>query len=345
MTNRLRLSAEWEPQEAVLISWPHKDTDWRGMLHWAQRTFADLAQAITRRADLIIVTPDASLPLGVLDPDTLSRCSCVEVPTDDTWARDFGVITTIGPDGKPIANDFQFNGWGLKFASSRDNLINSRLVELGLIDPSAYANRLSFVLEGGSIESDGEGTLLTTSECLLSPNRNGGMTKEQIESELRECFGCQKVIWLDHGFLQGDDTDSHVDTLARFMPGHAIAYSACDDPDDTHYAELKAMEEELKQATDCQGRPYRLVPLHIPSPIYSISDGERLPGTYANLLIINGVILMPTYGDEKWDKANADILAHEFPDYEVVCVNCRALIEQHGSLHCVTMQLPPGLLK
>ncbi|MDE7376834.1 MAG: agmatine deiminase family protein [Muribaculaceae bacterium] len=343
--NRLRLPAEWEPQAAVLLSWPHEDTDWRDMLHWAQSTFVGLVQAIAPRAEVIIVAPDVSVPLSQIPEETLRRCRCIQMPTDDTWARDFGVITTIGPDGKPIANDFQFNGWGLKFASSHDNLINSRLVECGAIDKSTYANRLSFVLEGGSIESDGEGTLLTTSECLLSPNRNGGMSKVQIDSELREYFGSEKVIWLDHGFLQGDDTDSHVDTLARFMPGHAIAYSSCDDPDDIHYEALRAMEAELRHATDCQGRPYRLVPLHIPSPIRSIAGGDRLPGTYANLLIINGAILMPTYGDAVWDKANADILAREFPDYEVVCVDCRALIEQHGSLHCVTMQLPAGLIK
>lgn len=343
--NKLRLPAEWEPQAAVLLSWPHEDTDWCDMLHWAQTTFVGLVQAIVPKAEVIIVAPNVSVPLSQIPEEALRRCRCIEMPTDDTWARDFGMITTIGPDGSPIANDFQFNGWGLKFASSRDNLINRRLVECGVVDKSVYSNHLSFVLEGGSIESDGEGTLMTTSECLLSLNRNGGMTKEQIERELCECFGCQKVIWLDHGFLQGDDTDSHVDTLARFMPGHAIAYSACDDPNDIHYEALRAMEAELKQATDCQGRPYRLVPLHIPSPIYSIAGGDRLPGTYANLLIINGAILMPTYGDKVWDKANADILAREFPDYEVVCVDCRALIEQHGSLHCVTMQLPHGLIK
>lgn len=343
--NDVRLPAEWEPQGAVLLSWPHEGTDWRDMLHWAQSTFIALAQAIAPRAEVVIVAPDVTVPLSQLPEETRSRCRFFEMETDDTWARDFGMICTIGSDGQPIANDFQFNGWGLKFASSHDNLINSRLVECGAIDKSAYANRLSFVLEGGSIESDGEGALMTTSECLLSPNRNGGMTKEQIESELRKCFGCQKVIWLDHGFLEGDDTDSHVDTLARFMPGHAIVYSACTDPVDIHFEALKAMEDELKQATDSQGRPYRLVPLHIPSPIYSIAGGDRLPGTYANLLIINGAILMPTYGDKVWDKANADIIAREFPDYEVVCVDCRALIEQHGSLHCVTMQLPPGLLK
>lgn len=338
--NSVRLPAEWEPQAAVLLSWPHEGTDWRDMLHWAQSTFVSIAQAISKRADVIIVAPDVSVPQAQLPEETLSRCRFYEVETDDTWARDFGMICTIGSDGKPIANDFQFNGWGLKFPACHDNLINRHLMEHSSAN---YANRLSFVLEGGSIESDGEGTLLTTSECLLSPNRNGGMNKEQIETELRECFGIDKVIWLNHGFLQGDDTDSHVDTLARFMPGHAIAYSACDDPNDMHFEALRAMEAELKQATDSQGRPYRLVPLHIPAPIYSIAGGDRLPGTYANILIINGAILMPTYGDMVWDKANAEILAREFPDYEVVCVDCRALIEQHGSLHCVTMQLPKGL--
>lgn len=345
-SNIFRLPAEWEPNEYVILSWPHEGTDWAYLLDEVVHCYIELAKAITRHARLIIVAPDVSLVAnalkGYVDP---AKVVFVEISTNDTWARDFGMLCTVASDGRVRINDFKFNGWGLKFASDRDNLITRRMMEKGLkSDKAEYANRLNFVLEGGSIDVDGEGTLMTTSNCLLSPNRNGASSKEEIETVLKDAFGCTRVLWVDHGNLEGDDTDSHIDTLARFLPGNMIAYSACDRDDDSHYYELKLMEEQLGGFRTPEGHPYTLVPLPIPEAIYDESR-ERLPATYANFLIINDAVLLPMYGDGKYDTMAVEALKAAMPNHEIVTVNCLALIQQHGSLHCVTMQVPPGALK
>ena len=257
--------------------------------------------------------------------------------TNDTWARDHGPITLIDPDGRPLLFDFKFNGWGLKFAADKDNLITRRTLEAGLLQ-GTYVNRLNFALEGGSIESDGRGTLLTTSECLLSPNRNGQMNRAEIEAYLKEQFNLRQVLWLDHGYLAGDDTDSHVDTLARLCPDDTIAYVRCTDTADEHYEALHLMEEQLKTFRTPEGKPYRLLPLPMADAI--VEDGERLPATYANFLVMNGAVLYPTYNQPANDAQAAQVLQKAFPGREVVGIDCRALIRQHGSLHCVTMQYP-----
>lgn len=264
----------------------------------------------------------------------------MQCPTNDTWARDHGAITLIGAEG-PILLDFKFNGWGLKFASDKDNLITRRLVEAEALH-GTYENRLGFVLEGGSIESDGRGTLLTTSECLLSPNRNGQMTQAEIEDYLRRTFHVQQVLWLDHGYLAGDDTDSHIDTLARLCPDDTIVYVQCTDEQDEHYDALHQMEEQLKTFRTLAGKPYRLLPLPMADAV--VEDGERLPATYANFLVVNGAVLYPTYAQPDNDRRAAEVLSQAFPGYEIVGIDCRALICQHGSLHCVTMQYPVGVL-
>ena len=233
--------------------------------------------------------------------------------------------------------DFTFNGWGLKFASDKDNQITRRLVKDGHLQ-GAYTNRLGFVLEGGSIESDGRGTLLTTSECLLSPNRNGEMSREEIEAYLRDVFRVRQVLWLEYGYLAGDDTDSHVDTLARLCPDDTIAYVRCTDPQDEHYPALHRMEEQLKTFRTPDGKPYRLLPLPWPDAI--VEDGERLPATYANFLILNDAVLYPTYAQPDLDEEGARAIGMAFPGREVVGIDCRSVIVQHGSLHCCTMQYP-----
>ncbi len=344
--NSYRLPAEWEPNEYVLLSWPHQGSDWAYMLDEVEHCYIQIAKAISRYARLIIVAPDVSAVANALKGfvDT-KRVTFVEIPTNDTWARDFGMLCTVASDGSVRINDFKFNGWGLKFAACEDNLITRRLLDKGLgAENAEYVNRLNFVLEGGSIDVDGEGTLLTTSHCLLSPNRNGASTKEEIEAVLKEALGCRRVLWVDHGDLEGDDTDSHIDTLARFLPGQIIAYSACDRPDDCHYGELKKMEEELARFTTAEDKPYRMVDLPIPNAIYD-EEGARLPATYANFLLINGAVIVPVYGDAYYDKLAMEKIKAAMPLYDIVGVDCRALIKQHGSLHCVTMQIPAGTLK
>lgn len=339
------LPAEWEECEAVLLSWPHEATDWAYMLDQVTICFSEIVKAISKYAKVVIVAPDTSAVAGALkglvSPE---RLVFIETPTNDTWARDFGMITTRSADGRIRINDFVFNGWGLKFHSCFDNQVTRNMMRSVAVNPEAsYANCLDFVLEGGSIDVDGRGSLLTTSECLLSPNRNAALSKADIESVLKERLGCTRILWLDHGYLQGDDTDSHIDTLARFVSPHAIAYSSCDRPYDDHYPALKAMEAQLKEFSDCDGQRYELFPLPIPNAIFD-ENGERLPATYANFMIVNGAVLLPVYGDEFYDSKAIDTIKAAMPLYDIVPIDCRPLIRQHGSLHCVTMQLPKGVL-
>lgn len=336
--NSLRLPAEWEPQQAVLISWPHQDTDWAYMLDEVHQCYIDLAHAIARFASLIVIAPDTQLPRRFLSDIDENRIAYLDVPTNDTWTRDYGAMTTLARDGSPVYNDFCFNGWGMKFAADMDNLVTRHMVFAGLLS-GKYRNRLGFVLEGGSVESDGRGTILTTLGCLMSPNRNGGMTRRQIGHHLKNVFGASKILWLKHGAIEGDDTDGHIDTLARLCPHNTILYVGCDDPSDSHYDELRAMRHDLQAFRTSEGLPFNLVELPLPDPVYD-EDGQRLPATYANFLIINDGVLLPVYGQPKKDYLASQILKIVFPDHEIVPVNCSALIRQHGSLHCATMQFP-----
>ena len=336
------LPAEWHQQSGVQLTWPHVNTDWAYILDEVEHCFIEIAKEIAKRELLLIVTPNPEeVNQKIANIVNMENVRFFECDTNDTWARDHGAITMIQEE-KPLLLDFTFNGWGLKFASNFDNLITRNLVNAKAIH-GEYANCLSFVLEGGSIESDGKGTLLTTSECLLSPNRNGQMNKADIELYLRSIFHVQQVLWLDHGYLAGDDTDSHIDTLARLCPNDTIAYVECNNKDDEHYDALLAMKNQLAEFRTLDGRPYRLLALPMADKI--IFDDERLPATYANFLIINGAVLYPTYQQPENDKKAAEVLKQAFPDYEIVGIDCFALIKQHGSLHCVTMQFPNGVIK
>ncbi len=339
--NKMTLPAEWAPQSGIQLTWPHARTDWAYMLEEVQECFTRIAIEIAQRETLLIVTPEPeAVRRQIADKVRMENVRFALCDTNDTWARDHGAITLTGKSA-PTLLDFKFNGWGLKFASDKDNLITRHLAEDGHLHGN-YVNRLGFVLEGGSIESDGQGTLLTTSECLLSPNRNGEMTRGEIENYLRDVFRVRQVLWLEHGYLAGDDTDSHIDTLARLCPDHTIAYVKCTAPDDEHYEALRLMEEQLKTFRTLEGKPYRLLPLPWPDAI--VEDGERLPATSANFLVMNGAVLYPTYNQPENDRRAAAVLRQAFPDREIVGIDCRALIRQHGSLHCVTMQYPIGVL-
>ncbi len=244
--------------------------------------------------------------------------------------------------GKPRLSDFRFNGWGLKFAANHDNQATQRLAATGLLS-APVENRQNFVLEGGSIESDGKGTILTTSHCLLAPNRNSTMNRIEIERYLKDCFGANHILWLDNGSLAGDDTDSHVDTLARLAPGDTIIYTGCQNPDDEHYNDLMCMADQLRGFRTRQGLPYHLIELPLPDPVFD-NDGNRLPATYANYLVSDSTVLMPTYGQPQKDLLASQMLQISFPDHKIIPVDCDALIQQHGSLHCATMQLYPDTI-
>lgn len=337
------LPAEWEPQAAVLIAWPHEGTDWAPRLLATESSYVALASSISRFERVLVCVPDAVvreraaelLRAGSAD---LSRVGFVDIPYDDTWLRDSGPLTLERGNAFTLA-DFRFTGWGGRYEASRDDALVEGLLERDVFVPGIGHARIDWALEGGAIESDGRGTLLTTWRCLHQ--RHPQMSREAMSQQLRESLGAQRVLWLDHGYLQGDDTDAHIDTLARFAPGDAIVFQACDDESDPHFAELAAMREELAALRTLEGKPYVLHPLPWAQPI--VDEGRRLAASYANYLIVNGAVLAPAYGDAA-DAEAARRIAIAHPGREVVQIPCRPLIWQNGSLHCVTMQLPRGAL-
>jgi agmatine deiminase len=333
-----RLPAEWEPQSALQLSFPHRGTDWAEVLDSVLPCFVEIAETVRRFQPVLIVCQDVEETARLFTAGH-SNLYFVEAPLNDTWARDHGAIT-IEENGRPVLLDFVFNGWGLKFPADKDNLVSRHLYNKGVF--ATEMRHGGMVLEGGGIESDGQGTLLTTAECLLSPNRNPHWSKTEIEAYFKQLFGLQRVLWLHHGYLAGDDTDSHIDTLARFCSPDTIAYVRCDDPADEHYDALKKMEQELQAMVTADGKPYRIVPLPWPDACYD-EEGARLPATYANFLFVNGAVLVPVY-EVPQDEAALQVFREIFPQHEVIGINCRPLILQHGSLHCVTMQYPAGVV-
>lgn len=383
MSTTVRFPAEWEPQSAVLIAWPHPETDWGPRLVDVEETYIALVVAITAFQDAVICVADddlqtyaeARLRSARVDMD---RVRFVTVEYDDTWLRDSGPITLKCETGHPGAArttpvrhmseqasaestgadsraahpcaatsttadgflqlDFRFTGWGGKFEASRDDRLVEALTAQGVF-ANATREQIDFALEGGGIETDGAGTLLTTWKCLHE--RHPDASREELTTKLATWLRQDRVLWLDHGYLEGDDTDAHIDTLARFAAEDAIVYQGCDDVSDTHYPELQAMAGELAALRTRDGKPYRLFALPWAKPIFD--DGRRLAASYANFLIVNGAVLMPSYGDPA-DARAQEVMAEAFPGREIVPVPCRPLIWQNGSLHCITMQLPEGVL-
>jgi agmatine/peptidylarginine deiminase len=325
-----RMPAEWELQSMVQLTWPHKDTDWAPILPEITAVYNEMAREIRKREKLLIVAP------AEVQPPTLNSY-LITLNTNDTWARDHGFITVeelTANSQKPktkILLDFCFNGWGEKFEATLDNEINRHLYDQGLIK-GIYESHLDFVLEGGSIESDGKGTIFTTSCCLMAPHRNQPLTQSEIEQRLKQSLGAERVVWINHGSLIGDDTDGHIDTLVRICPDDTLLYIGSDE----EHPDLLLMEEELKTFRTLEGKPYRLLKLPLPRPIYDGDD--RLPATYANYLVINDAVLVPTYNQPDLDQEAMRIIQQAFPDREIVGIDCRAVIKQHGSLHCCTMQ-------
>lgn len=322
------LPAEWEEQAFVQLTWPTAETDWAPYLEEAEACFKRIAEEISKRQPLYIFRGEIN----------------------DTWARDHAFITTRGEDGQLFINDFCFNGWGMKFAANHDNQINRnfRLEQIGhpkegdavsdFFQRTLYVDRLNIVLEGGSIESDGKGTFLVTEDCLMAPNRNNYLLRDEAEQMLKDTLGAERVLWLENVGLTGDDTDSHIDTLARLCPNDTIVYCFEDTDKSAQSWGLKSMKAQLESFRTKDGKPYRLIPLPMPAPV--VYDGEILPATYANFLIINGAVLVPTYGQPEKDKEAIEAIQQAFPDREIVGIDCQVLVRQHGSLHCVTMHYP-----
>lgn len=340
----MRFIAEWEECAAVMLALPTKDTDWGYMLPEAEEQYQRLVKALTDAGEHVLLlahdVEHASQLMSHCDPE---KMTILKAEYNDTWTRDYGPLTAEKHDSLR-ALDFGFNGWGLKFASDKDNLVNLRLSEQFVIEPKTYRNNRDFTLEGGSVESDGRGTILTTSRCLCSPNRNGGKSKAELNEILRERLGADHVLWLDFGALAGDDTDSHIDTLARICPDNTILFTGCRNVDDEHFEELLKMRAQLTLFRTAEGEAYNLVELPLPDPIIDPEDGSRLPATYANYLVTPRNIFMPVYGQPHNDELACQTVRIAFPDKEVIPVRCNALLRQHGSLHCATMQLPKEII-
>ena len=338
------LPAERAPQSGVMLTWPHRHGDWGSALAGAEAVFLTLAREIARRETLLAVCFDAAhrdevrgrLEAGGVAMDAVILAIA---PSNDSWARDHGPLTVL-VQGRPRLVDFRFNGWGGKYPADLDDAVTARLHAQGVFG-STPLESVDLVLEGGAIDSDGQGGLLATRRCLLSPARNAGMDAAQMEARLRRHLGARQVRWLEHGALEGDDTDGHVDMLVRFAGPDTLVYQACDEPDYGAYAELRALEAELAGLRTRKGQPYRLVGLPWPAPVHD-DDGRRLPASYANFLPVNGAVLVPAYEDPRDDEAAA-VLAGLFPDRDIVPVPCRPLLYQNGSLHCATLQFPAGV--
>lgn len=325
-----RLPAEFEEQSFIQIIFPHKKSDWIDYLEDAERNFIDIIKAISIYQACLVVCHDVSYVKSKFD--SFSNLSFVQVDTNDTWARDSSAIA-VYDDEVPLLLDFTFTAWGEKFEASLDNQMTQKLSTVY----KAPIKTIDFILEGGAIESNGKGTLLTTSACLFNPNRNSKLSKVESITILKEQLGVTNILCLENGYLSGDDTDSHIDTLARFTDAKTIVYLKCEDKSDEHYVALQKMEDELKSLRDQNGNCFELVPLPFTRAIYD--EDERLPATYANFLILNEAVLLPVYNDVNDQKA-IDILSKVFQTRKIVPIDCRTLIRQHGSLHCITMQFP-----
>ncbi|ALO42117.1 agmatine deiminase family protein [Pseudoalteromonas phenolica] len=341
------LLPEWAEQDAIMLTWPHLDTDWSDILDKVEPVYVALCQQISQVEDVVIVAHNESLKAHILNllknhEVDLTKVHFVVTPCNDTWARDHGPITTQNAEGKLSIKDFTFTGWGNKFAAELDNKINKVLVN-ELAAPENDYDVVDMVLEGGGIEINEAGTLLTTTECLLNDNRNPELSKDDVEAILKDKLGAKDFLWVDHGYLAGDDTDSHIDTLVRFAPGNTLVYVGCDNENDEHYSALVKMAEQLRSFRTPSGEAYKLIDLPWPKAIFD-DEGYRLPATYANYLIMNKTVLVPVYNDEK-DALALKQIQIAYPEHTVIGVDCVPIIHQFGSLHCITMQLPKGFLK
>jgi agmatine deiminase len=333
-----RMPAEWHPHAGTWLTWPKDPVTWPDRVPAVQEIYLQFLEALTPHEVVNLLVDDADVAADVRArcagrSVVLDRLVCHEVPTVDSWIRDYGPNFLLGADGRLAFNDWEFNAWGGKYeALARDTDVPRRLEVLGAVPRFVPG----IVLEGGSIDVDGQGTVLTTEQCLLHPNRNPSLTRDDIGGYLREYLGVSQVLWLGEG-IEGDDTDGHVDDITRFVAPDTIVTVVEDDPADANHGPLQDNLRRLHLARDAAGRPYRIVTL--PMPGYVMADGDRLPASYANFYIANGVVLLPVYGHPH-DEVAVEILQPLFPDRRVVPIHCEPLVWGMGSIHCVTQQQP-----
>ncbi len=345
MLSAPRLVAEWEPQTGVLLAWPHVDGDWRPFLERVEPVYVELAAVIARYETVLICCRNrahreriASL-LGDQAPAD-DRVVFANIPFNDTWIRDYGPLSVARNASRELLK-FAFNGWGHRFEAGLDNQAAIRLKEQRVFGATPMTVIDNWILEGGSIDTDGAGTLLTTVSCLTAANRNDDNDRGRIEKRLEQTLGGRRVLWLEHGGLAGDDTDGHIDNLARFCDPTTLCHVICRDENDEHYAPLQAMANQLRSFRRPDGELYRLIALPLPQPVHN-ANGARLPASYANFLIINGAVLVPVF-DDPADAIALAALRPCFPGRELIPIDARPLIEQAGGLHCATLQVAAGV--
>lgn len=314
----IKTLAEWNEQECLIVALPHEKTDWNPYLAEILRDYEEFVKIASSFQKVLLIAP------GEKDFKPFAHFKNVEFfayTCNDTWVRDFGAIDVL-EDGRLKSLDFTFNAWGGKFESSLDNALNQALFSQKF---KSKLESIALILEGGSVDFNGADVMLTSSHCLLNHNRNPHLSKEEIERSLKQIFGLKRIIWLNNGFILGDDTDRHIDTLARFIAEDTIAYCTCEDEKDPHFKALKAMEEELFKTG------FKLLPMPLPKPIFY--DGKRLGASYVNFVFVNGGLIMPFYGDENDERIQSS-LAKSLPNRKVVGLDARVFLRQNGSLHC-----------
>lgn len=355
-TSSYYLPAEWQKQQAIQLTWPHTTNDWSNSnivnyLIDIDQYFIKLAQSILNYQDLIIAAENEESKDNIekkLNKNYPFNLHVYISTSNGTWARDHGPITMLPKTtGKKLILDFEFNAWGGKFGYTKDNAVTKHLYHQAAFNSADY-KKIDYILEGGAIECNGEGVLLTTASCLFNQNRNHQMTKQQTIDDLKQYLNVNNLVVIENSMLYGDDTDGHIDMLARFCNRDTILYTACDDQSNPNYANLKKLEQELLVLQKSNGiiDGLKLIPLYIPKVIHNAEKLKNnipdnvLPASYANFLILNGAVLVPIYNDPKYDQLALDTLSQAFPNRDILGLDSRIVIEQGGSLHCLTMQIP-----
>ncbi|MCC5934269.1 MAG: agmatine deiminase family protein [Balneolales bacterium] len=339
-----RMPAEWDKHSGTMLSWPCNPETWPGeRLDRVEKVFTRIVQEVTKREHLhLIINDDATLEragacLGALIQDS-ARITLHKRTSNDLWARDFGPIFVRNQiSGMYAITDWEYNAWGGKYPPfDSDNGVP------GWFSAKYGIQRFKpgIVLEGGSIETNGDGVMLTTESVLLNPNRNPELSKAQIEQYLKDWLGQEKVIWLKNG-LAGDDTDGHIDDLSRFLDSRTIMTMVTDDKDDVNYETLQENYELLKSATDQRGEPFEIVTVPMPQTRVeetTVDGSEHVPASYANFYFVNGAVLLPVY-DPRYDEQVITLFKKHLPDHEIVAIPCADLVWGQGSIHCISQQL------
>ncbi len=336
MAQKSTLLPEWYPQEAIILAWPDSTTDWVPWLDQVQQVYIELIKAIsTNQTGVILLTHSDQIQHCVaLLPRDLSVL-LVDAEYNDTWVRDYAFLTCKSGDNL-IPVEFTFNGWGDKFVASKDNQVNQQV--LGKLCQHKLCEWPQ-VLEGGAVEIDASGTVLSTQLCLTNPKRNGPMPLSDYSKLFEKSLGATRSVIFKHGHLEGDDTDGHIDTLVRFTDNQGlVVQSAFNRPNDSHFPELRGLVNE------CTTHFPEHSIYELPLPEIYNKDGTRLPASYANFLISNNTIFAPIYQQPE-DKIALKVLSQGYGNYKIVPINCLPLVQQYGSLHCISMQVPKGTLK